>query len=1614
MSRVLALVLAAVMALSLVAYAAPAADSADTNTETETVKETADKSAENETAAPAADAEEETAEDFEIVPFDSYEAKIEGVSAIGMMDVDGAKAKAIAVEYNVVLSEAELSADTYEVEVYTPGASDYAIDLDKVGEITSVYVNDKAATSETGGSGKGNYVIIELYTDYVGTSEPEYLQAMAVGVTQVKDIACSGGIVPASADKVINYTISESTSWDGSVNETHIAEYGSFNFEGLDGYQIYGTSSYEGYWKDLQVGDAWVEEDVFNEKDGTTYDYELGYALWVPEDYHADGSYALVTVDHTITGDPSPYEALLTNYGPSYFISDEAQQIVKDEHGLDGMIAVVPLIIERVDDNSCVPGMWMALVGLWDHLQDEYSIDPNYVYGAGQSMGGMLLMQTNTNRDNYFAGMLCYGNQWGQNYYKDTVFARGMGAENYVETAENTPRHYPSTASTYYIWDYHYDDNGEKSYDDHDPYNFYYLISDDNLMVFNGSTNDLSIGLWGEMSQLYTDLVGYSIPHLTGLNGLASLEEQNAMVNAFIAAGNDYNGTEMGIYECTWDGNGNDGTAIWSRRLNAGYEWLLKQSRETEMERAKLDINKPFELADEQLYDEAHLFNGFYDKDTGEQLYYLTAKEGSGTRFYNSSCLPTGTGPADLNPGWLPWNMSWETGVDAAEIQDITPIKDENGNYCAVAVRYDVDMETVFMNLVGDGVYNSRGVQYDDYFVTNPPFDFYDADGNKIDTLITNYYASDTAAVTEGAERGSGSGNYVIVEFDTPVSAEPASTVQRTTVITDTRISSATSKTYYAYDAALTDGIQSVYGLGFVDADGSKLEAIAIEYGAELDADSVSLDDFEIQDYGTLTDPSCELGQDPGVALKAYVSEDAEIGNPADSGRYVIVEVNTDYQLASVCSPYSVSMAAGAKQVGVVTTVDGAEIPAGSDFVVNYTPTEQSSRGGTTTIYPADEGTYFIYGIMDKYQLFYQEDGTAFHATDCFDEATGEYTDLDLPYALYIPEDYDENQEYMLVLQIEDAGFLGTDPMIALCESKAPANFASDEMQNYAKEQGYGGIIVVVPQIWEDIRTTRDNYTISSGVDATWQLMDYITDTYNVDMSRIYGTGQSMGGMQVIAMAAHRDNYFAGILEMGCQWGTNYDKDTPYQNQAYYNIFDTDDKNITFEDAENWFYAISDDNILITNCTGDAFSTSVWGEFAYLYYDIAGVEIPYDTVYPLEDSLESMNETVNNLVSQPNDTGIYWLSYTGGSHMLTWVYGHKIDASYYWLLSQTQESEDERGKLDLNNEYVKEDAVAASEYIASNFVSINNGASRLLGTDNNGITYFYSVPAEGSGTAGYNSAWMNMNGGAPSAECGWIPDPAYTVDSIKITDNGLTVAFSGTDDGTYTVEVYATTVGIGAATLVSSGTVTDGTYTDSSITEFDANVIYTVCLIRDGETVASAMHLDYDEGIVNGFVLEDGQWRYYVNGWFQSDLNSVVSGTIDGTTGKWYVLDGVAQLDFTGLCDYAAADGSWYYVTEGLVDTACTSVVQNSYGWWYVKDGKVDFSCNSVEQNDYGWWYVVGGKVDFSYTGVANYANAYGWWYISSGKVDFGFTGKASNNYGTWFCVNGKVDFSLS
>ena len=710
---------------------------------------------------------------------------IENVIAIGFVDLDGAKLKAVAVQYSVDLSGAKVSPDDFAIEVNSVnGAANNG--AGEIGDITAIYVNDEPAVSETGGSGSGSYVIIEVYTDYLAGTEQSFTNSLACGVQQTGTLTAENAVVSPGTELLVNYEGSAGNGGGGNGGGgmgggmmggggRRTLKEGGFIIPDIANFQWF-TDHPGSYGAD---GPSFVAYDCFDEKSGESVECHVGYALCLPEDWHKDGSYAMVVLDNPATGETThPMASTLETRSPAVYASEWAQNLVKEKHGLDGLIVVVPVVTARVDDNACSPAEYEALVQLWDYLQETYSVDPDYVYGSGQSVGGMVLLETNRNRDNYFAGLMLYEDQWAQNYYKDTLFVRNQASEE--KTAATAPMHYPRVKE-YLTWDYYLDTNGDPVYEGHDPNNYYYLVSDDNILIMNRTGNNLSNDTWRELAYLYEDLVGAVVEQHV-VDSKLSIAERDADVAAYLAAEAD-----TGIRWVSFQ-NGSNGYTC--RQIMAGYEWLLSQSRQTEISREKLDINKPFAIAATQIQNEDRATH-FKDAD-GNTVYLLTARAGAGTQFYNT-CWLNLTDVADAAPGWLPEGMSWTTGVSGVSVRGATAITDGSGKLVAVAVEYDKDMKGLVINVKGDDIIGLDGTVRSDIKIILDPYEFYDGD-TLIDCEITNVYVNSTPAVKANAERDSGSGNYVIVELNTSSTASEIGVKQVTTVRTNTLIASPSYK----------------------------------------------------------------------------------------------------------------------------------------------------------------------------------------------------------------------------------------------------------------------------------------------------------------------------------------------------------------------------------------------------------------------------------------------------------------------------------------------------------------------------------------------------------------------------------------------------------------------------------------------------------------------------------------------------------------------------------------------------------------------------------------------------------------------------------------------------
>lgn len=272
--------------------------------------------------------------------------------------------------------------------------------------------------------------------------------------------------------------------------------------------------------------------------------------------------------------------------------------------------------------------------------------------------------------------------------------------------------------------------------------------------------------------------------------------------------------------------------------------------------------------------------------------------------------------------------------------------------------------------------------------------------------------------------------------------------------------------------------VTNVYGKG------QRICGAIIEYNEAVNADTIDIDTYEVANR-TIT----------GV----YVNDAAEIPEASRNGCFVIItlDVNDDDKYASV-------------PMGGL--VNGGNGPGTSNYLKYvYTDIQQVCAFQTTSgklVLPS--------GIA--YENHAKMDLVADKFVQCVfeDEEAGS----SLMYNLFVPEGYDENKEYPLVLFMPDAGANGSDVLMALRQGNGAAVWATDEEQ--AKHPSF----VVAIQF-----TGQEGPNVN---DMIMNLITSIQEEYSIDASRIYTSGQSQGCIKSIALGIeHRDVFAAYLLVAG-------------------------------------------------------------------------------------------------------------------------------------------------------------------------------------------------------------------------------------------------------------------------------------------------------------------------------------------------------------------------------------------------------------------------------------------------------------------------------------------------
>lgn len=252
------------------------------------------------------------------------------------------------------------------------------------------------------------------------------------------------------------------------------------------------------------------------------------------------------------------------------------------------------------------------------------------------------------------------------------------------------------------------------------------------------------------------------------------------------------------------------------------------------------------------------------------------------------------------------------------------------------------------------------------------------------------------------------------------------------------------------------------------------------------------------------------------------------------------------------------------------------------------------------------------------------------------------YTDGDkkitLEYSLFIPENLDYEHKYPLVMYIPDAS--------------AASKSAKEIVEQYfgadiwatADEQKKHPCFVFVPAFSEIV--VDDNFDTSDEIEVVVTILQNLIQNYNIDSTRIYATGQSMGCMTSLHLNSKYPSLFAASLFVSGQWWA------PYLSSLA---------------SAKFFYITA---------AGDEKATGGQQEVMDL---IGSSNYAYGT-WSAKEAEDVQNTNAKNLISQNKNANFIRFekgtvladgdSDSNHEHNSSFTYGYRIEAVRDWLFNQ--------------------------------------------------------------------------------------------------------------------------------------------------------------------------------------------------------------------------------------------------------------------------------------------------------------------------------------------------------
>lgn len=145
----------------------------------------------------------------------------------------------------------------------------------------------------------------------------------------------------------------------------------------------------------------------------------------------------------------------------------------------------------------------------------------------------------------------------------------------------------------------------------------------------------------------------------------------------------------------------------------------------------------------------------------------------------------------------------------------------------------------------------------------------------------------------------------------------------------------------------------------------------------------------------------------------------------------------------------------------------------------------------------------------------------------------------DIHYSVYIPEDYNNENEYPLYITLP--GYEG------LYFQGIGVNLEDEDFAYEAKKIN-PNMIILAPQL-NDWGTTSANQTIA--------LIEYYKENYNI--SKVYANGFSGGGETMSLVMGNRADLIDAYLHVSSKWDGEYDMTVKYRVPVYFFIGESDE-----------------------------------------------------------------------------------------------------------------------------------------------------------------------------------------------------------------------------------------------------------------------------------------------------------------------------------------------------------------------------------------------------------------------------------------------------------------------